>query len=117
MEQPAALHDGGCEPRSCQGEDVRRHAASAHAAAGLQRRTDVDRPVQDGKRACGRPLEHAHSLGPACFACLQRVHENVRYVKLENSAILSSVGGRLCSGLGSHHPLATWLQRRCNQVA
>ena len=110
MEQTAALNHGCCERRGCQREDVRRHAGSAHAAAGLQRRADVDGPVQDRKRACRRTLEHARSLGLACLVCLQRVHENVRYVKLENSS--SFVAWSACPYPG----LSTGCTKHCGNV-
>jgi hypothetical protein len=78
MEQPAAVDHGCCDRRGCHREGVRRHAASAHTAAGLQRRSDVDGPVQDGKRACRCSLEHDPSLRrrvsqlPRTGVCIRR---------------------------------------------
>jgi hypothetical protein len=62
------------EPRG--GEDVRRHARAAGAAAGLRGRRDVDRPVQDGERPRLRSLEHVPILGRV-WSCESEFAEEV----------------------------------------
>jgi hypothetical protein len=80
-EQPPKQRDdaGGSGERCA--DEVRRHARPARTAARLDRRSHIGGPVEDRQSPAGRSLQHSSSLG--LVSAYLAVHENQRYVKLQ----------------------------------